>query len=52
MQEIESKYSQISISQIPVLGDCLFNAVQDSSQWKQEQNTGGSTTDCLIALIP
>jgi hypothetical protein len=50
--EIQHRYSQISISRIPVLGDHLFDAIQASTQWKQERNTGGLTTDCLIALIP
>ncbi len=52
MQQIEYRYSQISISQIPILGDHLFDAVQASAQWKEERKTGGFTTDCMIALIP
>jgi hypothetical protein len=52
MQQIEYRYSQISISRISVLGDRLFDAVQASAQWRQERKTGGFTTDCLIALIP
>jgi len=52
MQQIAYRYSQISITRVPVLGDRLFDAVQASAQWKQERKTGGLTTDCLIALIP
>jgi hypothetical protein len=51
--EIKYKCSHIAISQISVLvGDLLFNAVQASAQWKRERKGKGSTTDCLIALIP
>jgi hypothetical protein len=52
MQQIEYRYSQISIGRISVLGDRLFDAVQASAQWKQERKTGGFKIDCLIALIP
>jgi hypothetical protein len=35
-----------------LLGERFFEAVQSSHQWKWERHLGGSTTDCLNALVP
>jgi hypothetical protein len=50
--EIEYRCSEAPTSQIWLLGECLFEAVQSSHQWKWERNLGGLTTDCLNALVP
>ena len=50
--DIDYRCSEAPISQIPILGVVLFDAVQSSLQWEFERNLGGSTTDCLNALVP
>jgi hypothetical protein len=51
--EIDYRCSEAPTSQIPLLGDLLFDAVQSSHQWKWERNLGGrAITDCLNALVP
>lgn len=51
--DIDYRCSEAPISQIPLVGDLLFDAVQSSRQWRWERDLGGkSTTDCLNALIP
>lgn len=51
-KEIEYRCSEAPTSQIWLLGERLFEAVQSSHQWKWERNLGGLTTDCLNALVP
>lgn len=50
--EIEYWCSKAPISQMWLLGERLFEAIQSSNQWKLERDLGGSTTDCLNALLP
>lgn len=51
--EIDYRCSEAPTSQISLLGNLLFDAVQSGHQWKWERNIGvRSTTDCLNALIP
>jgi hypothetical protein len=50
--EIEYRCLEAPTSQIWLLGERLFEAVQSSHQWKWERNLGGLTIDCLNALVP
>jgi len=51
--DIQYRCSEAPITQIPLLGDFLFDAAQNSQQWKWELNLGGiPVTECMNALIP
>ena len=49
---INYRYSQTSISCLPVLDGIISEAIKASVQWRHERKAGGLTTDCIIALIP
>lgn len=50
--EIQYMFSKAPISQIPLLGPALSDAVQTSGHWKMERRLGEITTDCLTTMIP
>lgn len=51
-KEIQYMFSKAPISQIPLLGNLLFDAVQTSHHWRMERSLGEPTTDCLTTMIP
>ncbi|KAH8595129.1 hypothetical protein B0O99DRAFT_672318 [Bisporella sp. PMI_857] len=51
-RKIDYRCSEAPIRLMPLLGDPLFDAVADSNQWKWERRIGGTTSDCMNALVP
>lgn len=51
-EEIQYMFSKAPISQIPLLGNLLSDAVQTSHHWRMERSLGEPTTDCLTTMIP
>ena len=51
-KEIQYMFSKAPISQIPLLGNLLSDAVQTSHHWNMERSLGEPTTDCLTTMIP
>lgn len=51
-EEIQYMFSKAPISQIPLLGNLLSDAVQTSHHWRMERSLGEPTTDCLTTMVP
>ena len=51
-EEIQYMFLKAPISQIPLLGNLLSDAVQTSHHWRMERSLGEPTTDCLTTMIP
>ncbi len=51
-EEIQYMLSKSPISQIPLLGNLLSDAVQTSHHWRMERSLEEPTTDCLTTMIP
>ena len=45
-------YSKASVDLIPQLGGLMYQAIENSQQWKMERAAGEETTDCFTTIIP
>lgn len=51
IEEIQYMFSKASISQISLLSNLLFDAVQTSHHWRMKRSLEESTTNCLTTMI-
>ncbi|KAI9036305.1 uncharacterized protein KD926_002068 [Aspergillus affinis] len=45
-------YSKASVDLVPQLGELMYQAIENSQQWKMERAAGEGTTDCFATIIP